>query len=73
MNQMRSMERKIVNGLQSINTSIGSLENSINKQLSETNSRLKYENLTNYYKKSTLPGVMDWFDGPKVETEFVLY
>ena len=65
MNQMRSMERKIVNGLQSINTSIGSLENSINKQLSETNSRLKYENLTNYYKKSTLPGVMDWFDGPK--------
>ena len=64
MNQMRSMERNVVNGLQSINTSIGSLEDSVNKQLSETNSRLKYENLTNYYKKSTLPGSMDWFDGP---------
>tara|TARA_B100002019_G_scaffold92490_1_gene79817 strand:+ start:308 stop:2119 length:1812 start_codon:yes stop_codon:yes gene_type:complete len=64
MSQMRGMERNIVNGLQSINTSIGSLENSVNKQLSETNSRLKYDNLTSYYKKSTLPGVMDWFDGP---------
>jgi len=62
---MRSIERNIVNGLQSINTSIGSLEDSVNKQLSETNSRLKYENLTSYYKKSTLKGSMDWFDGPK--------
>lgn len=65
MTQMKGMERNIVKGLESVNTSIGSLENSINKQLSETNSRLKYENLTNYYRKSTLPGVMDWFDGPK--------
>jgi hypothetical protein len=64
MNQMRSIERNIVNGLQSINTSIGSLEISVNKQLSETNSRLKYENLTNYYKKSTTKGIWDWFDGP---------
>ena len=55
----------MVNGLQSINTSIGSLESSVNKQLSETNSRLRYENLTNYYKSGGMGGNMNWFDGPK--------
>lgn len=69
MNQMRDMEMKLVSGLNQINKTIemsmDDLTLVINKQLSETNSRLKYENLTNYYKKSTLPGSMDWFDGPK--------
>ncbi len=58
------MEFNISNLLNSIKYSIGSLENSVNKQLSETNSRLKYQNLTSYYSKSTLKGSWDWFDGP---------
>ena len=65
MNQMRNMEMNVVKGLESIQSSIGSLETSVNNQLSETNSRLRYENLTNYYKKRTVLGWnMDWFDGP---------
>lgn len=69
MSQIRDIEIKLVSQLNKMNktieTSIGDLTVLIDKQLSETNSRLRYENLTNYYKKSTLQGSMDCFDGPK--------